>query len=56
MPMGQRILLPDAEEVVLDHLRTVGRDSLCMVLRAASTSGACPADRHGQERGIPESD
>jgi transposase len=42
MPMGQRILLPDAEEVVLDSLRTVGRDSLCMVLRTAGTSARCP--------------
>jgi hypothetical protein len=42
MPMGHRILLPDAEEVVLYSLGTVCRDSLCMVLRAASTSGACP--------------
>jgi transposase len=50
MPMGQRILLPDAEEVVLDSLRTAGRDSLCMVLRAASTSGACPRCSHSSYR------
>jgi transposase len=42
MPMGQRILLPDAEEVVLDSLRTVGRDSLCMVLRTAGACARCP--------------
>jgi transposase len=42
MPMGQRILLPDAKEVALDSLRTFGRDSLYMVLKAASTSGVCP--------------
>ena len=50
MPMGQRILLPDAEEVVLDSLRTVGCDLLCMVLRAAGTSGACPRCRRGSYR------
>ena len=40
--MGQRTLLPDAEEVVLDSLKTVGRDSLSMVLRAARMTGLCP--------------
>ena len=43
--MGQRILLPDAEEVVLDSLRAIDCDSLCMVLRAAGASSVCPRCR-----------
>ena len=40
--MEPRTLLPDAQEVVLDSLRTIGRDHLSMVLRSAGASGLCP--------------
>lgn len=40
--MEPRTLLPDAQEVVLDSLKTIGRDHLGMVLRSAGSSGLCP--------------
>jgi transposase len=48
--MGQRILLPDAEEVVLESLRSLDRDSLCMVLRSAGMRGVCPRCQSGSYR------
>lgn len=41
--MGQRTLLPDASEVVLDQLRVVGREQIVMVLRPSRDQSACPA-------------
>jgi transposase len=48
--MGQRILLPDAEEVVLELLRNLDRNSLCMVLRSAGMRGVCPRCQSGSGR------
>jgi transposase len=50
VPMGQRILLPDAEEVVLELLRNLDRNSLCMVLRSAGMRGVCPRCQSGSYR------
>ena len=41
--MGQRTLLPDAAEVVLDQLRVLGREQIVMVLRPSGDESACPA-------------
>ncbi len=41
--MGQRTLLPDAAEVVLDHLRVLGREQIVMVLRPSGDESACPS-------------
>jgi len=41
--MGQRTLLPDAAEVVLDQLQVVGRERIIMVLRPAGERSCCPA-------------
>lgn len=41
--MGQRTLLPDVGEVVLDRLQVYGRDRLIMVLRPAAEGSRCPA-------------
>jgi transposase len=40
--MGQRTLLPDAGEVVLDRLQVYGRERLVMVLRPAAQESRCP--------------
>jgi transposase len=40
--MGQRILVPDAGEVVLDELKVEEHNRLMMVLRSAGTEGRCP--------------
>lgn len=42
-PMGQHTLVPNAGEVVLHELRTVGRTRLVMVLRSAGEESHCPA-------------
>lgn len=41
--MGQRTLLPDAAEVVLDQLRVVWREQINMVLRPSSDQSQCSA-------------
>src|SRR5579859_3015625 len=43
--MGQRTLLPDAAEVVLDQLRVLGREQIVMVLRPSRNQSHCPACR-----------
>jgi transposase len=40
--MGQRTLVPDAGEVILQELRVVGRSGLLMVLRPAGEESSCP--------------
>lgn len=40
--MGQRTLVPDAGEVVLHELKSIGRDRLVMVLRSAGERSRCP--------------
>lgn len=40
--MGQRTLVPDAGEVVLDELRAVGSSRLTMVLRPVGKESRCP--------------
>jgi hypothetical protein len=40
--MGQRTLVPDAGEVILHELKTIGRDRLVMVLRPAGVRSRCP--------------
>lgn len=40
--MGQRTLLPDAAEVVLDQLQVQDRDRILMVLRPAREDSCCP--------------
>lgn len=40
--MGEKTLLPDSGEVVLDCLKTEGRNLLCMVLRTAGEGAICP--------------
>lgn len=45
--MGQRTLLPDVSEVVLDQLRVQGRERILMVLRPAGEQSRCPCC-HGQ--------
>ncbi len=41
--MGERTLLPDTGEVILDRLRVEGRNRLVMVLRPASGASNCPS-------------
>jgi len=48
--MGQRTLLPDAYEVVLDQLRVQGRDRLIMVLWSVADGSACPMCRRISQR------
>jgi transposase len=48
--MGQRTLLPDAGEVVLDRLQVCGRDRLVMVLRPAAEESRCPTCRRASRR------
>lgn len=48
--MGQRTLLPDAGEVVLDRLQVYGRDRLVMVLRPAGEGSRCPACQRTSRR------
>src|SRR5947199_5022252 len=40
--MGQRTLVPDAEEVMLDELKVEGHNRLVMVLRSAGVDSRCP--------------
>lgn len=42
LAMGQRTLLPDAAEVVLDQLQVQDRDRILMVLRPAREDSCCP--------------
>jgi hypothetical protein len=57
MPMGQRTLLPDAGEFVLDTLKVQGRPLLCMVPRAAGMRTLCRSakGRHPACRGCRQS-
>src|SRR3974390_1396422 len=48
--MGQRTLLPDTAEVVLDHLQVLGRERIIMVLRPAGERSCCPACDGRSER------
>ena len=48
--MGQRTLLPDAAEVVLDQLQVLGRERIIMVLRPAGERSCCPACDGRSER------
>ncbi len=48
--MGQRTLLPDGAEVVLDQLQVQGRDRILMVLRPAREGSCCPACQRRSER------
>jgi len=48
--MARRTLVPDAGEVVLEHLKLDGPDLLVMVLRAAAQSQTCPVCRRGSTR------
>lgn len=48
--MGQRILLPDASEVVLDRLWVQGRERIIMVLRPAGEQSRCPSCRGHSDR------
>lgn len=48
--MGQRTLLPDATEVVLDHLQVLGRERIVMVLRPARTESRCPGCQRASSR------
>ncbi len=48
--MGQRTLLPDDAEVVLDQLQVQGRERIVMVLRPTEKSSRCPACRRRSER------
>lgn len=41
--MGQRTLLPDAGEVLLDRLQVYGRNRVVMVLRSTTEGSRCPA-------------
>jgi transposase len=40
--MGQRTLLPDSGEVVVDQLKVRGGERLIMVLRPATQGSRCP--------------
>jgi transposase len=40
--MGQRTLVPDAEEVVVDELKVEGHSGLVMVVRSAGAESHCP--------------
>jgi transposase len=48
--MGQRTLLPDSGEVVLDQLQVQGRDRILMILRPAGTGGRCPVCQRRSDR------
>ena len=48
--MGQRTLLPDVSEVVLDRLRVQGRERILMVLRPAGEQSRCPSCRGQSDR------
>jgi transposase len=48
--MGRRTLVPDAGEVVLEHLRPDGPDQLVTMLRAAGKKQACPICRHRSQK------
>ena len=48
--MGQRTLLPDGAEVVLDQLQVQGRDRILMVLRPARERSCCPACQRRSDR------
>jgi len=48
--MGQRTLLPDGAEVVLDQLRVQDRDRIVMVLRPGETDGSCPLCERRSDR------
>lgn len=48
--MGQRTLLPDGGEVVLDQLEAQSGDRIAMVLRPAGTEGSCPLCRRRFDR------
>ena len=48
--MARRTLVPDAGEVVLEHLKLDGPDLLVMVLRAAAQSQTCPVCRRGSTK------
>ena len=41
--MGQRTLLPDAAEVVLDQLSVARREQIAMILRPSSNQSRCPS-------------
>jgi transposase len=48
--MGQRTLLPERAEVVLDQLEVTSRDQILMLLRPARTDGGCPVCQRGSDR------
>jgi transposase len=48
--MGQRTLLPDGAEVVLDRLQVQGRERIIMVLRPAQEQSCCPACHSRSDR------
>jgi transposase len=48
--MGQRTLVPDAGEVVLDEVRALGRGRLVLVLRSAGEESRCPACAQSSRR------
>ena len=50
MPMGQRTLVPDADEVVLDQLMVEEQSRLVMVLRAAGAGSICPECQQASRR------
>ena len=50
MPMGERTLVPDAGEVVLDQMMAEGRSELVMVLRPAGGGSVCPGCRQASRR------
>lgn len=50
MSMGQRTLVPDAGEVVVDQLMVDGQNQLVMVLRRAGEGSVCPECRQASRR------
>jgi len=50
MPMGERTLVPDAGELVLDQLMVEGRSRLVMVVCAAGEESVCPECRQASRR------
>jgi transposase len=48
--MGQRTLLPDAAEVILDRLQVQGCERIIMVLRPARERSCCPACHRRSDR------
>jgi len=48
--MGQRTLLPDTAEFVLDQLQVQGREQIVMILRPALEESRCPAWRRRSDR------